>query len=86
MPFIFLLEFINIKYKDTAIKKNNKVQIGAKIQLGGLKNGLLSDWYQLLMDGVVTLDPRKAVKKHTNNDSINQAVLFLFILYFKYFD
>jgi hypothetical protein len=54
------------------MRKNNNVQTGAKIQLGGLNIGLVIDWYQLSIDGVVTLDPKKAVKKQRNNDIINQ--------------
>lgn len=50
------------------MRKNNNVHTGANIQLGGLKNGLFNTWYQLLIEGAVTVDPRYAVEKQRKRD------------------
>ena len=51
--------FVQIRYNDIAIKVNNKVQTGAKIQFGGLKNGFCNVAYQPLIDGMVTSEPKQ---------------------------
>ncbi len=68
-----------MRYSDTAIKKNNSVHTGAKIQLGGLKNGLLILEYQPLIAGIVAWDPKNDVEKQITIDKMNQNVFFIYL-------
>jgi len=58
---------------------NNKVQTGPKIQFGGLNIGLLSVLYQESIEGVVTIDPKQAVKKHKAKDK-SHFIFFMFLI------
>jgi uncharacterized protein len=73
--FVFLFQTI---YNDTPIRKNRIIQTGAKIQLGGLKNGLLSCAYQVGIDGVVNKLPKNATAKQTTIEVINLNMFIQF--------
>jgi len=64
-----------------AIKIYRRVHTGANIQFGGLKIGLLIVWYQVLTPGVVTDDPKKAIKKVMANDANNFRYFFMICFY-----
>ena len=53
----FLAPFTHIKYKEIPIKTNKVIQTGEKIQLGGLKAGLLRLTYQVDTQEVVKKEP-----------------------------
>ncbi len=56
--FLFILvRLFQIRYRETPIKKYNRVHTGPKSQLGGLKNGLFKVMYQLFIAEIVKSDP-----------------------------
>lgn len=63
------------------IKIKSVVQTGEKIQLGGLKLGLLRFAYQVSIEGVVKSEPIKPIKSGGINEMINN-LMFCFFIFF----
>jgi hypothetical protein len=57
--FCFFNFFCKIKNNETPIKKYSVIQTGAKIQLGGLKKSLCKATYQVVIEGIVKIVPKK---------------------------
>lgn len=57
LNFAFLVFLIQLRYKAMPINMYKVVHTGAKIQLGGLKGGLLRCVYQVGIEDMVKKDP-----------------------------
>lgn len=66
------------------INKNKTVQTGAKTQFGGLKNGFLRKKYQLLIAGVVKIEPKIPASSQIDMLTINFVVFFIFFIIILY--
>ena len=62
---LWVLRFFNTRYNEIPIKVYNRVQTGAKAQLGGLKKGFSKLAYQVGMLGDVNTAPIKPASWHT---------------------
>ena len=58
------------------------VQVGAKSQLGGEKDGFSKKAYQVAIEGVVKAEPMKAAPKQIKIEIINfpRLLIFIFLL------
>ena len=62
------------------MKIKSVVQTGAKSQLGGLKDGLAKEAYQVGIEGVVKIEPRKPVARQTKREMINFFIIYLILI------
>jgi len=69
--------FAHTRYKEIPINKNKTVQTGAKTQFGGLKKGFSRKKYQLLIAGVVKIEPKTPASSQINMLIINFAAFFI---------
>ena len=60
-----------------AIIRYKMVQIGPKIQFGGLNEGLFNNAYQLRIDGKVKYDPSAEATNEINSEIKNFLVSFI---------
>lgn len=67
--------------KAIPIKIKRVVQTGEKIQLGGLKLGLLIPAYQVSIEGVVKSEPIKPIKSGGIKEMMNNLIFCFFIFF-----
>jgi len=65
------------------INKNNAVQTGANIQLGGLKGGFIIPAYHVPIEGAVKIEPISPAPSQINIEVINLNKFFINSLYQK---
>jgi len=72
--------FAHTRYKEIPINKNKTVQTGAKTQFGGLKKGFSRKKYQLLIAGVMKIEPKTPASSQINMLIINFAAFFISLI------
>lgn len=77
---LFCNPLLHIIYREIPIKTNNVVQTGAKIQLGGLKEGFWMPAYHPGIEGFVKIDPINPADKHINIEIVSFTMFIYFIL------
>jgi hypothetical protein len=55
------------------------VQAGAKSQLGGVKEGLFKFAYQVGIEGVVKIEPKKPAPRQSSKEAKSLKAFFIFI-------
>lgn len=73
----FLAPFIQIRYNEIPINKNNVVHTGPNIQLGGLKLGLFNSAYHVWIAGDVNIEPITPANWHMMIEYISLDMLFI---------
>lgn len=79
LTFFSLKPFNQTKNRAIPMKIKRVVQAGAKSQLGGLKEGLFKVAYQVGIEGVVKIEPKKPAPKQSNKEANNLAIFFIFV-------
>ena len=77
--FCFFKPFCQTKERAIPIIIKSIVQTGPKSQLGGLKDGLFKEAYQVAIEGVVKAEPRKPAPRQIKTEIINLPKLLIFI-------
>jgi len=78
LAFAFADNLFQTRKRAIPINKNNIVQTGAKIQFGGLKDGLLIVLYHVAIEGEVKIEPKSPAPSQINTLIINLIILLIF--------
>jgi hypothetical protein len=79
----FLVSSDQTKKKAKPINMNSAVQTGPKIQLGGLKEGLIKEMYHVFIDVEVKIEPNIPMNKGIKTEISNLKYLFMMLFWTK---